>query len=387
MDLQPHGEYVEFRDDCRRFLDRHWRPTRDPATANAFRRRATEAGYLHRGIPRRYGGSEQPADVLRAHIIHEEFARAGAPRELGTPGVTMLVPTLLECGAPWQCERFIERTLFGEINWAQGYSEPGAGSDLAALATRANLVDDRWVINGQKIWSSLADQADFIFLLARTEPGSERHAGISYLLLDMKQPGVTVRPIRQINDASSFCEIFFDNAETPHDWIVGRPGDGWAVSKSTLRHERNSVGSGAASRALFEQLLKLARKVTIDGRPALQDPLLRERLARLEGHVQAHALSGLYQLTRDAHGEPPGLLSQMNKLIHTNIAHEVAAIATDLIDADGLLMPGSKRESNGSGNQRWVNQILSSLALAMGSGTSNIQRNVIAERGLGLPKS
>lgn len=392
MDLRFSDQYQTFRRDVQTFLKENWQPTRDGAAITAFRRKAAAAGYLYRSIPKAYGGGEQPGDVLKAHIIREEFGKARAPREVAGNGVAMLVPTLIDCGSEWQKEKFVEKTLYGEYRWAQGYSEPGAGSDLASLKTRAELVGDKWIINGQKIWTTMADTAHYIFMLARTEAEAGKHAGISYLLVDLKQPGITIRPIKQATGAKEFCEVFFDNVETPADWIVGNRGEGWTVSKSTLKHERNSAGSGTGSLTLFNQVLKLAKSVQIDGKPATQNPLIRDRLARLEGYAQAHAFSGFYQLTRDSHNESSGLLSVMNKLIATDIGHEVAAIATDVIGTDGLLMPGDAAISFGeragvkSGNEKWVNQILSSLAMAMGGGTSNIQRNVIAERGLGLPK-
>jgi alkylation response protein AidB-like acyl-CoA dehydrogenase len=392
MDLRFSDQYQAFRREVQNFLKENWQPTRDKAAITAFRRKAAAAGYLYRSVPRAYGGGEQPSDVLKAHIIREEFGKARAPRELSNGGVNMVVPTLLECGSEWQREQFIEKTIFGEYIWAQGYSEPGAGSDLASLKTRAELVGDKWVINGQKIWTSMADHAHYMFMLARTEPEAAKHAGISYLLLDLKQPGITIRPIKQATGAAEFCEVFFDNVETPVDWIVGNRGEGWTVSKSTLKHERNSAGSGTGSLTLFNQVVKLAKSVQINGKPATQDPLIRDRLARLEGYAQAHAFSGFYQLTRDSRNESSGLLSQMNKLIATDIGHEVSAIATEVIGTDSLLMPGAAAISFGdrgdvkAGNEKWMNQILSSLAMAMGGGTSNIQRNVIAERGLGLPK-
>jgi alkylation response protein AidB-like acyl-CoA dehydrogenase len=391
MDLRFSEQYQAFREEVRSFLQQHWQPTRDKAAIDAFRRKAVAAGYLYRSIPLAYGGSEQPADVLKAHIIREEFSTAKAPREVGGNGVGILVPTLIDCGTEWQKQQFVEKTLFGEYLWAQGYSEPGAGSDLASLKTRAELVGDKWIINGQKIWTSLGDKCHYMFMLVRTEPEAAKHAGISYLLLDLKQPGITIRPIRQANGAAEFCEVFFDNAETPADWIVGKRGEGWAVSKSTLKHERNSVGSSSGTLSLYNQLIKLVKNVEIDGKPALQNPLIRDRMMQIEGYVHAHVFSGFYQLTKDARNESSGLIGVMNKLIHTLIAQDMAAVATDIIGADGLLLPpdastfGVERK-RATGNEKWVNQILGSLALAMGGGTSNINRNVIAERGLGLPK-
>jgi len=385
MDLKYSAEYEAFRAEVRDFLAKQWRPTRDKAAIAAFRRLATEHGYLNRSIPRAYGGSEQPSDVLKAQIIREEFVAAGAPREVGGVGMMMLVPTLLECGTSWQKEKFVPRSVAGEYLWAQGYSEPGSGSDLASLKTRGELVGGEWIINGQKIWTSLAHLCQFMFALVRTEPEAGKHAGISYLLVDLKQPGITIRPIHQIDGGHEFCEVFFDNARTPADWIVGERGQGWQVSRSTLKHERNSVGSASGSRELFDKLVKLAQGTERDGRPAIADPLIRDRMVALQGLVMAHVYSGYHQLTKDARGESAGLIGLMNKLISTDIGHEVAAIASDVIGPDLLKAPQFGKDRR-PGNERWLNQILGSLGVAIAGGTSNIQRNIIAERGLGLPR-
>ena len=208
MDLSFDAELSGFRDEVRSFLAENWPEgyrSEGEEREREFRDRAVAQGYLYRGIPRRYGGSEQEADALKAEIIRQEFARARAPAEFSRgAGVALLVPTLLEWGSEWQKERFIAPSLRGELVWCQGYSEPSAGSDLASLRTRAELVGDEWVITGQKIWTSHAFIADYMFILVRTEPDRPKHEGISYLLLDMRQPGITVRPLKQINGKADF---------------------------------------------------------------------------------------------------------------------------------------------------------------------------------------
>jgi alkylation response protein AidB-like acyl-CoA dehydrogenase len=383
MDLSYSAEYLQFRDEVRQFLGSHWRASRDEAAVAAFRRLATSQGYLNRSIPKIYGGSQQSPDVMKAHIIREEFARARAPTDISSNGVQMLVPTLLEHGTDWQKEKFIPRTIGGEYLWAQGYSEPGSGSDLASLKTRGELVGGEWVINGQKIWTTRAHLCQYMFALIRTEPEADKRSGISYLLLELKQPGITIRPIHQIDGGREFCEVFFDNARTPADWIVGQRGKGWEVSKSTLKHERNWVGAAASLRDLFDKLVKLAQSTQRSGRPAIADPLIRDRLVALEGAVLAHTYSGYYQLTKGALNEEPGIIGLMNKLNSTDLGQEVAAIATDLIGPDLMKAPGGGKDR---GNERWVNQVIGSLGMAIAGGTSNIQRNIIAERGLQLPR-
>jgi alkylation response protein AidB-like acyl-CoA dehydrogenase len=389
MNLSYSDEYQAFATTVREFLAEHWGARRKAGQAGgeelvAFRRKATERGYLYRNFPQRFGGSEQPPDVLKAAIISEEFARVGAPMEVTGIGMMMLAPTLLEVGVEWQKEKFIPKTLTGEFKWAQGYSEPGAGSDLASLRSRAELVGTEWIINGHKIWTTRAQEANYMFALLRTEPdATTKHAGISYIMLDLKQPGVTIRPIHQINGGHEFCEVFLDNVRTPADWIVGERGNGWAVSKVNLKHERGSIGSVARSQPMFDSLMRLAKSTRPGGRPAIEDPLIRQRLMTVAGHLEAQRASGYYQLTASSRGESVGVLGMINKITTTNIGQEIANLATDIIDAGGLRAPGAEGKG---GNERWLNQILGSLALSVAGGTSNIQRNIIAERGLGLPR-
>ena len=389
MDLAYGPEYEAYRAQVRAFLAAHWPPKdgADRRKAEAhFRKAAVDAGYLYRAVPKAYGGSEQPVDVLKGQVIRDEFAQARAPGEIPGIGTMMVVPTLLQCGTQAQKERFVAKTLTGEYRWAQGYSEPNAGSDLASLKTRAALVEGRWVINGQKIWSTLAQHAHYMFLLARTEPDAPtKHAGLSYLLLDLKQPGVTIRPLKQITGGSEFCEVFFDDASTPAEWIVGERGDGWRVSKATLSHERSAIGGAATSVTLFEKLVELARTSTYQGQPALQHPIVRDRLAALAGFVESHRYSSYRQLSMDVHGQDPGPVALMSKLVNTQIGHEVARIAKELL-GDALLLAPPAEGAKGAGAEKWNNQFFGSLGVAIAGGTSNIQRNVIAERGYGLPR-
>ncbi len=387
MDLSYGAEYEAFRDEVRAFIAGHWSrdDARDKQRVTAFRLRATAAGYLYRNIPRRFGGSEQPADVLRAQVIHEEFTAARAPVEIYGNGVRMLVPTLLECGAPWQQEKFIPPTVRGDIDWAQGYSEPGSGSDLASVRTRGELVGDEWVINGQKIWTSRAHECRFMFALVRTEPDAPKHQGISYLLLDLHQPGVTIRPLKQITGQSTFNEVFFDDVRTPADWIVGRRGEGWQVSRATLKHERTGIGNAETYLVQFDKLLAVANSTTRNGRPAIEDPIVRDRFAEIEGYLQAHRYSTFRQLSMSLAGKNPGPVTTMNKLVVTNLGHQIAALAQELIGDASLLLPVYE-PGHSVGNERWMNQFFGSLGIAIAGGTSNIQRNIIGERGLGLPR-
>ena len=392
MDLGYGREYENYREQVRDFLRGHWPPagaTPDDVGVEQirnFRRAAIDAGYLYRGIPRRYGGSEQESDILSAQIIREEFGATRAPMELTGQGPQMVAPTLLEWGSEWQKDHFIRKAIEGEHVWCQGYSEPGAGSDLASLRTTGELRDGEWSIHGQKIWTTHWKRAHYMFALVRTEPEADKHAGISYLLLTMDQPGIVVRPLKQITGDSEFAEVFLDDARTPEDWIVGQRGEGWQVSRSLLRHERNMIGSADRSAGLFQSLLRLARKVQIDGRPAVQDAQVREALAAIHGYVETQRCSSYVQLTRELQGRDSETLSLLNKISDTNIGQQVSLLAHRLLGAESALAPSGQPAGATSGNEKWMNQFMGSLGMAIAGGTSNIQRNIIAERGLGLPR-
>jgi alkylation response protein AidB-like acyl-CoA dehydrogenase len=395
VDLRYGPEYEAFRAEVRGFLTEQWPLQGEEAKrglaeqGTLFRKRAIAAGYLARSIPKAYGGSEQASDPLRAAVIREEFMRVRAPMDPPGIGTMMLVPTLLEKGAEWQKQKWVPGTILGEISWCQGYSEPGSGSDLASLKTRGELVGDEWVINGQKIWTSSAKTADFMFCLVRTEPEAQKHAGISYLLIDMKQPGIDVRPLKQMTGSADFNEVFLTDVKTPKDWIVGKRGEGWIVSRTTLKHERDSIGNAAMTEVLFKGLVKLAQESKRAGRPAIEDPGIRQRLAAIEGYVLSHKYSGYRQLTANLRGEDVGILALMNKLHSTNIGQEVARLAFDLLGSDGLVDPASASRVMGlapKSSAGWVGQFMASLGVAIAGGTANVQRNVIAERGLGLPR-
>ncbi|MBA3939628.1 MAG: acyl-CoA dehydrogenase [Sphingopyxis sp.] len=395
MDLS-YGEAAEaFRAEVRGFLSAHWPPAPDMRGADLkqfvreFRARATDAGFLYRAIPKIYGGSEQPVDVIKAQVIREEFARARAPMEVGGNGMNMTVPTLLEKGTEEQKELFIRKTVSGEYIWGQGYSEPGSGSDLASVRTKGELSADgtKWIINGQKIWTSQGMQSTHMFMLVRTEPDAPKHDGITYLLIDLDQPGITRRPIRQMTGEEgdhTFCEFFFDNAETPVSWQVGERGQGWYVSRTTLKHERASIGSADGLGRQFSKLVELAQEV---GR--IDDPIVRDKLAQIEGFVLSHRYTSFRLFSCAAAGEDPGPVSLMMKLLLTETGHEMALLAQELIGEHGFVEPagaGGRGNRGPRGPEKWMDQIMGSLGNSIAGGASNIQRNIIGERGLGLPR-
>jgi alkylation response protein AidB-like acyl-CoA dehydrogenase len=363
-----------------------------PAEQEAlFRRRGVERGFVYREFPKEYGGSEQPSDALADAIIREEYWRAGAPGDILAQGPSLLAPTLLACGSEEQRRRFIPPTLRGEMVWCQGYSEPGAGSDLASLTSRAVLRGGEWVIHGHKIWTSRAHQADWMFGLFRTEPEAPKHAGISYLLVPMRQPGIEVRPLQQLTGGIEFNEVFLDGAVTPAANVVGTRGGGWQVSRVTLLHERKLMGNPHLLREQWSQLLDLARRTRRGGRPALRDPALRQRLAAIEGTLRCAETSTMRQLTAAARGEEHEVLLSLlvTKLYSTRLGEEIARCAYDLLGAEGLLAP-TEADVADYGNTGtatgFVESYLFSLGPLIAGGASNIQRNIIGERGLGLPR-
>ena len=400
MNLSYSAEYEKFRGEVRQFLTEHWTaedaaagPADDPMAisgaartdprATAVRLKAIERGYLYRHVPRRWGGSEQAPDPLKAAIIAEEFRRAKAPGEVVGQGPSMLVPTLIEHGTDAQKEKFVRETLLGTIRWCQGYSEPGAGSDLASLRTRAVLDGDHWVVNGQKIWTSNAREAQWMFALVRTEPDKPKHDGISYLLIDMKTPGLDVRPLRQMTGDADFNEVFFENARVPAENIVGKRGNGWVVSRSTLKHERALIGGSHLTRRTFDGLLMIAQGLEIRGEPAIKDPVVRDRLVELEARLLASEYQGYRLLTASARGEDPGLAAMVMKLYSTSLGYDIAKLAMDVVGDRALLAPG---EMSAPAMGMFGSAYMWSLGVLIAGGAANIQRNIIAERGLGLPR-
>jgi len=397
MDLRFGEEYERFRAEVRAFLAAQW-PLRGEQAAlpraeqeRIFRGRALARGYLYRDIPRAYGGSEQPPDVLKDTILQQEFVAAGAPGNIRNIGPAMLAPTLIEFGSEAQKQRFVPPTLRGELLWCQGYSEPGAGSDLASLQSRAVLDGQEWVINGHKVWTSSAHEAHFMFGLFRTEPDAPKHSGISYLLIDMKAPGVSVKPLRQMTGGAEFNEVFFDDVRIPAENIVGKRGEGWKVSRATLKHERNLIGDPQMLRRMFDGVVALARRTIRDGRPAIEHEDVRQRLAELEGFVCSQQYSGYRQLTASARGQELKTLlpMMMNKLYSTDTMQRLTTLAYELLGDQGLVMPAGDEagmillpDKVGS----WTAQYLFAIANSIAGGASNIQRNIIGERGLGLPR-
>jgi alkylation response protein AidB-like acyl-CoA dehydrogenase len=305
-------------------------------------------------------------------IFYEEYARSAAPARVAVVGEELLGPTLIAFGTPEQRRRFLPPIAAVEELWCQGYSEPGAGSDLAAVATAAAREDDEWVITGQKVWTSLAHVADWCFVLARTQPGSRRSAGLSYLLVPMRQPGVTVRPIRQLTGTSEFNEVFFDGARTGADLVVGEPGDGWRVARATLGFERGVATLGQQI-GFRRELSQLAADAQHTG--AAADPLLRDKLARAwVGLEVMHAYAR--QPVTEAGAE-----ASVMKLLWSRWHQALGELSMEVVGAASMVARGEPYDLSD-----WQRLYLFSRADTIYGGSDEIQRTIIAERVLGLPR-
>ncbi len=357
-----------------------------------WRRTLFEHGFLGVAWPREYGGGG--LTQLEQVVLAEEFARAGVPT--GAPydnfGIKMVGNTLLRWGTEEQRRRFLPRILAGEDRWCQGYSEPDAGSDLAALSTRAVLDGDEWVIDGQKIWTSLAREADWIFVLVRSDPAASGHRGITFLLCPMDQPGIEVRPIEMINGEREFCEVFFDGARTAADNVVGEAGDGWVVAMTLLGHERGEEAAinPILFRAELDRLVDLAREYGAD-----RDPIVRDRLAWCRMKVEVMRYLGYRILTGYLRDGTLGPEASITKLYWSEYHQRASELAMTIMGPHGLVPSGRRPSRNvrtddpGAPNSTasWANVfLLNARAGTVYAGSSEVQRNILGETVLGLPK-
>jgi alkylation response protein AidB-like acyl-CoA dehydrogenase len=387
MDLEYGERYEAFRQEVRAFLREHRSPPRGDSSREERARWLTlqiEHGYWARTIPTEYGGFGAAPDLLETVIMDEEFNRAGVMRGMPAQGPAMLVPTLLEHGTEEQKRRWIGPTMRGELLWCQGYSEPGAGSDLASLQTSAREEGSDFVINGQKIWTSTADEAGMMFALVRTELEARKHAGISYMLVPMDTPGLTVQPLRTMAGEigeNSFNQVFFEDVRVPQANVVGRRGEGWKIANTTLKHERNTLSSNPEGTWL--RLVKLMQEEKMNGVPAMASPVYRDRLMKLQGRMLAMKHHGMRMLTSSLRGESPGVAGLVAKLQNCQLEFEIAALALDVMGELGVLYDHTRYER---ARGFWQAHSMFSLGLIIGGGTAQIQKNIIAERGLGMPR-
>ncbi len=388
MDLSLGSEYDSFREEVRRFVEENkdQQPGGGPGAADgiAWQKKLIDNGYAARTIPTQYGGFGAEPDIIKSRIISEEFGRIQMNTGLGGQGISMLTPVLLEMGTEEQKQQFVSKTIHGELVWCQGYSEPGAGSDLASLTTRAELDGDEWVINGQKIWTSTAHLADWIFCLVRTEPDAPKHQGISFLLFKMDTPGIEIRPLVDMTMNANFNEVFFTDVRVPKDQIVGKRGEGWQVANAILGHERGSLAPPDAAQARLNGVIDLMRGETINGEKLMDNPLFRERLMKIQGRVLAMRFNDMRLLSsRINKNQDTKLAGMIVKLQGTELRHELEGLAIDIMGEIGLSF-GRNPYLRGGGS--WQYQYMYFLGLIIGGGTNQIQKNIISERGLGMPR-
>ncbi|MDO8478827.1 MAG: acyl-CoA dehydrogenase family protein [Candidatus Rokubacteria bacterium] len=395
MDFQYTPEQEAFRREVRGWLEKNLpadlcvddafdeRVAPDRATFDrrvAWQRRMYASRWVGISWPASYGGRD--ATLLEQIIFDEEYFRARAPVLPGYSGVNMAGPTIIEWGTEEQKRRFLPRILSGEDIWCQGYSEPGAGSDLASLATRAEDRGDHFVVNGQKVWTSGAQFADWIYALVRTDPAAPKHRGISYLLADMKTPGITVRPLVLMNGHRHFNEVFFVDVRVPKENLIGRQNEGWRPAMTTLMYERKS-GGGRGYTEQLARLRALAGELYVAGRPAWEDPLVRQGFSQLWIDATCLRYTRLRNITRQLRGEPPGPEGSILKLFGSELGVRIADFAGELLGPRVLVNRPSTAVPDGP---RWYNRVVSARQYTIAGGTSEIQRNIIGERVLGLPK-
>src|SRR5689334_5715519 len=389
MDLQLTPKHLKFRDEARAWLKanlvRPWREElRDPnATEDSlielrrsWQRKLYEAGYLGMDWPAEWGG--RGATEVEKSIFEAELARADAPPILNLLGIGLLGPALIHHGSEAQRRRFIPPMLAADEIWCQGFSEPGAGSDLASLKTSAVLDGDHFVLNGQKVWTTFGPWADWIFVLARTDP-KDRYGGISFILCKLDTPGVTVRPLRQITGESEFGEVFFEDARVPRQNLVGQIGEGWRIAMTVLAYERGAVSLVAAAR-LRRDLDALAAACKEHGRTSAA---VREKLARLLVENEVMHANGIRTLANFAAGKPPGTESSIEKIYWSEFVKRFRDTALDLLGPGGQLL---RTSPDARADVDWAREFLWSRAGTIYSGSSEIQRNIIAKRVLNLPQ-
>jgi alkylation response protein AidB-like acyl-CoA dehydrogenase len=337
------------------------------------------AGWAGISWPQEYGG--RGAAVIEQAILQEEWARAEAPQLINALGLYLIGPTIISVGTAEQKQRFLPKILSAEEIWCQGFSEPNAGSDVASLGTKAARDGEHFVVNGQKIWTSLAHVADWCLLLTRTDPNAPKHKGITALLVDMHSPGVVVRPLRQINGDASFNEVFFDNVRVPVANVLGEVNKGWQTAITTLMNERANLGTGTyvAFKRNLDMLVERARALKRNGKPLSQDPLVRQKLAQAYLELEVFRLNNTRSLSRLSKTGVPGPEGSILKIFWSEYNQRFQQAAMEIL--------GPHAQLHGFDGGKWVFDYLRTRANTIEAGTSEILRNIVAERVLGLPKS
>ena len=406
MDLTYPPEAEAFRLELRTWLEENlpagWGTPGHSMTADErqsfnteWTKKLSEGGWICASWPTEYGG--RGLSLMESVVLNEEFANLNAPMRADFFGDTLVGPTILQWGTEEQKKFFLPKILSGEITWCQGFSEPDAGSDLASLKTKAELDGDEWVINGQKVWTTQAHYADYVFLLARTDKDVAKHAGISYLLVPMRQEGVETRPIAQVDGSAEFNEVFFTNARCPKDNVVGGVNNGWKVAMTTLGFERGTSAT-TGHRRFQRELDAIVDEAKKNGKIA--DPVIRQRLASAWSKVKIMQINGLRTLTSAINEDHATLaLGATNKMYWSEYHRDVMELYLDIMGMEGLVLTGQDTDDTefvpgvGARHRRpgypvspLQARFFFSRSETIWGGTAQIQRNIVAERVLGLPK-
>ncbi len=395
MDFSLTPEQAALRDELRAWLEHRRRagdiPLLKPVSLDVYvaegrrwQRELYDGGWCGVHWPREYGG--RGVGLVEQIVFQEELARIESPQLVNLLALSMVGPLIIQYGDDAQKRRYLRPILTADEIWCQGYSEPGAGSDLASVTTRAERRGDSYVVSGQKIWTSYAQYADLCILLARTGPQGGRHHGLTLMILPMRQPGVEVRPLRQMNGDSEFNELYLQGAIVPTENVVGAEGAGWDMAVALLMHERATLTfqRQLQSRVALNELLRFAREFDErGGRCASQDPVLRQRLAQAYIDSEAMRLTALRHLTKQLHGAPPGPEGSIEKLFWSEMYQRMLQVALDVAGPHAQLAPEDDRAPMAG---RWPHLYLYSRGRTIAAGTSEIQRSIIAQRVLGLPK-
>jgi len=393
MDFNYSPEQEAYRQQVRAWLEANQPPPLTPEEKERidedllwernkrWHKKLYEGGWIGLSWPKEYGG--RGATFIEQLIFQQELARLGLPMGINVLGIIMTGPALMQWGTDEQKTRYLKPILTADEIWCEGMSEPGAGSDLASIQTRADLVGDEFIVNGQKVWTTHAHRSDFCQLFVRTDPNAPKHKGMSALLVDMHSPGVTVKPLKQISGDAEFNEIFFEDVRVPKQNLLGPLNRGWEVLVSTLMHERFGISEtiGGAD-VILAQLVEMAKAIPVNGHTAAEDDEIRQQLAQFAIEVTAKKYNGLRALTRRLKGLPPSAESSIGKLVSTELSQRMTKFAARILGAYVTL----ERKSPFAPDGDWMRRILQSESLTIAGGTSSVQKNMIGERILQLPK-
>jgi len=395
MDLNLTPAELKFRDELRAWLranvpsDWEKHRTEDEMRERfeflrVWQKKVYQAGWAGLSWPKEYGGRGAP--LMEQVIFTEEMARAAAPPLANVLGLSLIGPTIIAFGTDPQKKRFLANILSADEIWCQGFSEPNAGSDLANVRTEARLDGDHYVINGQKVWNSYGWAADWCALLTRSDPNSTKHQGLTYILVDMKSPGVEVRPLRQMTGESEFCEIFFHDVRVPAANVLGKVGDGWNVAIGTLAHERATLGAGVqiTLKRQFDRLVQLSHTTIRNGKPAAEDPVIRQKLGQCYTDIEIMRLNQMRAISRINQKGVPGPEGSVLKIFWTELNQRFQQIATELLGPYASLTKGDPHAID---EGQWAYGFLRARGNTIEAGTSEVQRNIVGHFVLGLPKS